>query len=133
MREPVGVRCVIIGGMSADDWARAQDGLMRKLYEAADRVEAQMLKDYLQEHGVATVLLGDFLSGGAGELPANIFPSLWVVKEEQYHHGRWLIEAFEENRREQSSATWRCTVCGESIDPGFEICWNCATPRMKEE
>jgi hypothetical protein len=100
---------------------------MRKLYEAVDRVEAQMLKDYLEEQGITTVLLGDYLSGGAGELPANIFPALWVVKDEQYQRARRLIDEFPANTRGESTGAWRCPVCGESVDPGFDICWNCGS------
>jgi hypothetical protein len=106
---------------------------MRKLYEAADRVEAQMLKDYLQEQEIPSVLLGDALSGAAGELPANIFPTLWILKDEQYQRARWLIEEFKTSTIESRGRPWRCPVCGESVDPGFDLCWNCATPRVKEE
>ena len=103
---------------------------MRMVYEAADRVEAQMLKDYLEEQGIVTVLLGDYLSGGAGELPANIFPALWVVKDEQYRRARWLIEEFSADPGFDGGTAWRCPICGESVDPGFDICWNCASPRV---
>ena len=104
---------------------------MRKLYEAADRVEAQMLRDYLEEQGIQSVLLGDTLSGAAGELPANIFPALWLVKDEQYQRARWLIEEFLQPEPQQQGLSWCCPVCGERVDPGFDLCWNCATPRDK--
>ncbi len=106
---------------------------MRKLYEAADRIEAQMLMDYLAEQGIASVLLGDTLSGGAGELPANIFPAIWILKDEQHQRARWLIESFKAESQAPHSSGWRCPVCGESVDPGFDLCWNCSTPRVKEE
>lgn len=106
---------------------------MRKLYEAADRVEAQMLKDYLQEQGIESILLGDALSGAAGELPANIFPTLWLVKDEQFQRARWMIEAFLTPEPAQDRRPWSCPVCGESVDPEFDLCWNCATPRVQEE
>ncbi|MCU7842473.1 MAG: DUF2007 domain-containing protein [Candidatus Thiodiazotropha sp. (ex Monitilora ramsayi)] len=104
---------------------------MQKLYEAADRVEAQMLKDYLEEQNIATVMLGDFLSGGAGELPANLFPALWLVKDEQLTRAKWLIDEYMQNKIESKSGAWRCPSCGESVDAGFEICWNCSTPGKK--
>jgi hypothetical protein len=106
---------------------------MRKLYEAADRIEAQMLKDHLQEQGIPTVLLGDLLSGAAGELPANIFPALWLVKDEQYQRARRLIEEFTGKARVPSGCSWVCPVCSADVDPGFDLCWNCMTPRTKEE
>ncbi len=106
---------------------------MRKLYEAADRIEAQMLKDYLQEQEIPSVLLGDALSGAAGELPANIFPTLWLVKDEQYQRARWLIEEYKASAKTSRGSPWRCPVCGEDVDPGFDLCWNCATPRVREK
>lgn len=106
-------------------------GSMRKLYEAADRIEAQMLRDHLQGEGIASVLLGDALSGAAGELPANIFPTLWLVKDEQYQRARRLIQEFLAQKHEQQGLAWRCDVCGERVDPEFDLCWNCATPRNK--
>jgi hypothetical protein len=105
---------------------------MRKLYEAADRVEAQLLKDYLLEQDIPTLLFGDYLSGAVGELPANIFPSLWITKDEQYHRARRLIEEFLAQPQAGIGEAWRCPVCGEGVDPGFDICWNCTSPRLKE-
>jgi hypothetical protein len=104
---------------------------MRKLYEAADRVEAQMLKDYLEQEGITTVMLGDYLSGGAGELPANIFPALWLVKDEQYQRARRLIAEFSASTGGGCGEAWRCSVCGESVDPGFDICWNCGSAHSR--
>ena len=92
-----------------------------------------MLKDYLEEQNIATVMLGDFLSGGAGELPANIFPALWLVKDEQLTRAKWLIDEFMQKKIESKSGTWRCPSCGESVDAEFEICWNCSTPGKKEK
>jgi hypothetical protein len=106
---------------------------MRRLYEAADRVEAQMLMDYLQEQGVSCVLLGDYLSGAAGELPANIFPSLWVIEDRDYPRARRLVREFGRGDiAEEADKPWICPICGEEVDPGFDICWNCASPRLNE-
>ncbi len=57
---------------------------MKKLYEAADRIEAQMLRDALSSAGVEAVILGDYLAGAAGELPANIWPAVWVVTDSDF-------------------------------------------------
>ena len=106
---------------------------MRKLYEAADRMEAQMLMDYLQEQEIPCVLLGDYLSGAAGELPANIFPTLWVIEDRHYPRARQLVREFGRGGVAETRAEpWRCPICGEMVDPGFDICWNCASPRLNE-
>ena len=106
---------------------------MRKLYEAADTIEAQMIKDHLLEQGIPCLLFQDALSGGAGELPTNIFPVLWLEKDEQYQRARRLVREFLASAPAPQGPAWICPVCGEEVDPGFELCWNCATPREKEQ
>jgi DNA-directed RNA polymerase subunit RPC12/RpoP len=103
---------------------------MRKLYEAADLFEAQILKDYLQEQGIATLLFSDSLSGAAGVLPVNIYPTLWLEREEQYRRARCLINEFLQPKLVSETEGWRCPACGKHVDPGFDLCWNCATPRV---
>ncbi|MEW8507450.1 MAG: DUF2007 domain-containing protein [Candidatus Thiodiazotropha sp.] len=105
---------------------------MQELYQAADRVEAQMLKDYLDREGIETVIVGDYLSGAVGELPADIFPTLWVIEENDLERAKRLTERFF-NRSTASGAAWRCDVCGERIEAGFEICWNCGSPNPNDE
>lgn len=29
----------------------------------------------------------------------------------------------------RASWPWRCTQCGEDVEPQFSACWNCQTPR----
>ncbi|WP_316367578.1 putative signal transducing protein [Candidatus Thiodiazotropha sp. CDECU1] len=100
---------------------------MRELYQAADRVEAQILKDHLQVEGIETVIVGDQLSGAVGELPADIYPTLWVLDDDDLARAKQLTEQYF-SRPPVSGQRWRCRVCGESIDAGFEICWNCGSP-----
>jgi len=106
---------------------------MRKLYEAADRIEAQLLKDWLEGGGVAAVILGDALTGAMGELPANIYPAVWVLDAGQMEKARGLLRDFTKSHEEsERNGDWRCLNCGEMVDAGFDICWNCASHRMKQ-
>ena len=100
---------------------------MKKLYQARDRIEAQLLKDFLASHHISTVVQGDYLSGAAGELPALMFPVIWVLDERDVSRGRELIAAF--NRRKPEGAGWRCTDCGESNEGQFDLCWHCGSCR----
>jgi hypothetical protein len=104
---------------------------MIELFQAENRIQAQMLIDYLQEHGIETVIFNDHLSGAVGELPANIFPTLWLLEEQELSKANQLKERFL-NLSPSKIAAWRCPACGEQIDGGFEICWNCATPGPKD-
>lgn len=101
---------------------------MRKLYECRDRLQAQMLHDALAAHHLETVVLGDYLSGAAGELSALQFPVLWLLEDADYSLARQLIEQYLEQPA-GDSPPWRCVHCGEWVDAGFELCWNCSRPR----
>ncbi|MEJ2619673.1 MAG: DUF2007 domain-containing protein [Candidatus Thiodiazotropha sp.] len=104
---------------------------MIELFQAENRLQAQMLKDYLQAQGIETVILNDHLSGAVGELPANIFPTLWLLDGQNLSKAKQLKEQFF-SLPQTNVAAWRCPACGEQIDSGFEICWNCATPGPKD-
>ncbi len=101
---------------------------MKRLYECQDRLQAQMLRDALASHHIHTVILGDYLSGAAGELSAIQFPTLWVVEDDDFTLARQLVARYL-TELEVERAAWRCPHCGEQIDAPFDICWNCSTPR----
>lgn len=100
---------------------------MKQLYQAKDRIEAQLLKDYLAARHIGTVTQGDYLSGAAGELPALQFPTLWVLEDRDYDIARRLIEEFLNSRTE--TGRWQCAQCGEVCEGQFQVCWNCGTGR----
>jgi len=105
---------------------------MLKLYEAADRIEAQLLMDLLRSYHIETVLMGDYLTGAAGELPANAFPVIWVVEDEDLPRARELLADFHSTRAQVGKADpapWECAYCGEQVESGFDLCWNCGKAR----
>ena len=104
---------------------------MRRLYEAADRFEAQRLIDLLQDHRIPAVMLGDYLSGASGELPANIFPAVWLVEESHWYRAKTLLEEFL-TPPSNTPAQWYCPGCGETVEGVFDVCWNCGVPRRGE-
>ena len=102
---------------------------MQQLYQAKDRVEAQLLRDYLADSGVEAVVLGDYLNGAAGELPAMQFPVIWLVHDGDRYRAERLLKQFQHLNREASEADWRCAVCGELSEGQFAICWQCGAER----
>ena len=100
---------------------------MKPLYEAKDRIEAQLVKDFLGARHIATVVQGDYLSGAAGELPALQFPVIWVMDDRDYARGRELIDEFFASV--EGDCTWRCPQCGEWVERQFQLCWNCGFER----
>ncbi len=102
---------------------------MKRLYQCKDQVEAQLVKDYLLSFHIETVLHGNYLAGAAGELSALQFPELWLVDERDYDRSRQLIEAYLNAPADPNAIPWQCPVCREEVDAGFELCWNCSTPK----
>lgn len=104
---------------------------MRRLYEAADRFEAQRLIDLLQDHRIPAVMLCDYLSGAAGELPANIFPCVWLVDDTHWYRAKTVLEEFLSSPPDPQT-DWCCPTCGETVEGGFDVCWNCGMLRYTE-
>ena len=55
---------------------------MLKFYEARDSLEARQLVDALAAHAIEATILGEHLSGAAGELPAFNFPWVWLINND---------------------------------------------------
>lgn len=99
----------------------------KPVYLAAHPVEAEIVRGYLAAHGIATTAHGAYAWSGRGELPADIYPRLYLEDERDWDRARALIREYE--RRDAARATWRCTGCGEENEEQFAVCWNCQRPR----
>jgi len=100
---------------------------MKKLYEAANLPEAQLLKDRLAEAGIETILQGEYLTGALGELPVNTYPTLWLMQDSDEARAREALNAIVgvlPNKEE-----WRCSKCGEWHNGQFSQCWHCGAER----
>lgn len=102
----------------------------RKVYIASDPVNAEIVKDYLAGRGVPAQVRDQYLWGGMGQLPANVYPTVWVDDGDDYNAARELIAAFEANAT--GGRPWRCGRCGEDLPGQFDTCWRCGAPRPEE-
>jgi hypothetical protein len=103
---------------------------MQRLYLARDRIEAQFLRDFLDRHLIETVVLGDYLAGAAGQLPADIFPEVWVLDDDDLERARELLPRFiNQSKADPGVTPWTCEACGEAVEGDFALCWNCGRPR----
>ena len=106
---------------------------MQQLYQARDSLEAQQLIDRLAEEQIDAVVLGDHLSGGAGELSALVFPTVWVVDNGQMIRARGVLAAFLSQQSDVVEGTaWRCAVCNATVDAEFAVCWKCGSGRPSD-
>lgn len=104
---------------------------MQKLYEARDALQAQLLHDHLASHHIQSVVLGDYLSGAAGELPAINFPAVWLLEDRDLDRARQLLAEF--LAAPPPGPDWRCPGCGAEVEGSFDLCWQCGLPRPDED
>lgn len=67
---------------------------MRKLYDAANGVEAHMVVDLLTQEGIAARTDGEYLQGAVGGLPVSGNVRV-MVAEDQYDAARAVIERWD--------------------------------------
>jgi hypothetical protein len=99
---------------------------MDSLYSAADPIEAEILRGYLENHGIAVDVVGAALWGASGELPAGSGPRLLLRDDADRDRARELLRVYEHRRH--AGASWICR-CGEPSPIHFETCWACGQER----
>lgn len=103
---------------------------MKPLYTARHAADAHLIRGYLESHGIQALVRGEFLTGGIGELPADIC-KVWVVDAEAYAQADSLLRHFlrGEPARAHVHEHWRCSQCGEELEGQFTDCWRCGSAR----
>jgi hypothetical protein len=106
--------------------------LMRKLhtFQMHERAQAAMIRDMLEQEGIACLLRNDQLFGAIGEIPLiECFPELWVVDDEVYPRASLLLKGL--LRADESLEGWTCPRCSEDLEGQFGACWRCGGSREK--
>jgi hypothetical protein len=103
---------------------------MKPLHTARHATEAHLIRGYLESQGIAAIVRGEFLTGGIGELPADIC-KVWVVDDAHLPRAAKLLQQFlrGDAARAHAGRHWRCAHCGEDLEGQFTDCWNCGAPR----
>ena len=98
---------------------------MKRVFSSHDPMLAGYLRTVLEEQGIACLVRNEYLQGGVGELPpTECWPEVWVVEDGQEARARAIVE--EIRHTGPSGEGWRCSACGEWIEPQFGACWRCA-------
>ncbi len=97
---------------------------MIKIYDAANHIDAQLALDELLAADIEAIMKGQFLSGGAGELPPSGLVTLWVLDESFEDKAKAVITEYE-NRNQSCAPAQDCAGCGERVEGNFACCWNC--------
>jgi hypothetical protein len=102
---------------------------MRRVFTSQDLVEVEMLKEGLEHAGIPCTIKNQRTSGLAGMVPfAEVFPELWVLKDEDYDRAKDLLEV-RANAADATQTAWTCAGCGESHSNEFMACWKCGWER----
>ena len=118
------VRCAFQSDMSS----------LKRIYTAANAVDAHMLKDLLAQEAIDAVVRGDDfvpLQGG-GLFRMEVRPSVWVLDDDRLARARELAAEFGGGpAADRPSEAWRCR-CGETVEAQFTECWSCGRGRPDE-
>ncbi len=101
---------------------------MKQVYSARNEIDAHLVKGFLDEQGIESVVQGAALSAILGELPVapDTSPSLWV-RDEDLDRAIEAIAGFKADAvpAQPAADPWTCPKCGESIESQFTACWSC--------
>jgi len=101
--------------------------IMKKLCTAANPTEANVIKDFLIDHGIEADIQGEELWALRGELPIT-YPEIFVP-DAQVEKASELVNSFRKNNDQSNLTPWTCEKCGENIEGQFTDCWNCQSVR----
>ncbi|MES2508904.1 MAG: DUF2007 domain-containing protein [Pseudomonadota bacterium] len=96
---------------------------MLRLARAPNIAIATLWADVLQQAGFSASVQRYFLSGLAGELPPDqCYPEVWLAHD----HEKPAAEKMLDQLQNLPQRRWVC-ICGETVEGGFEQCWQCGT------
>lgn len=102
---------------------------MIKLFVSQSLVEVETRKVVLEQAGILCTVKNQQGSSLAGEVPfAEVFPELWVLRDEDYPKAKELLEDWTKGAGSQVSP-WTCSKCGELHQGEFTTCWKCGNDR----
>ena len=104
----------------------------KKIYSAANAIEAHMIQGLLEKESISTNLSGEGLSIATGGLPTDVIQVDILVDEEKHAEALQIISNYEEILREpaQDRESWECEECNKVNPETFEMCWSCQAIRM---
>ena len=94
---------------------------MLRLARAPNIAIAALWADALQQAGFSASVQRYFLGSVAGELPPDqCQPEIWLAHDHEKPRAELLLHSL----RHPPQRHWLCT-CGETVEGGFDECWNC--------
>ena len=105
---------------------------MKPIYSAANPLLVHHLANLLEAEGIACQVKGQYLTGGAGELPpTETWPELFLEHEQDEERAQRVIDNALSNQP-STRPRWCCPECGEKMEGQFDQCWRCGTLRTED-
>lgn len=97
---------------------------MKKIYTAANLMEAHLMLDLLGHAGIKARLFNENAQGGLGEIPfTHAYPEVWLVNEHDLERAQAVVSHYDHSPVE--AGTVICKGCGEENPRNFQLCWHC--------
>jgi ribosomal protein L40E len=99
-------------------------GAMKRVYNALNLPDAHLLRDLLQQAGIAAHVFNENANSLVGFVPvASGQPQVWITQVHQEPHAKAVIADYQS--RAATTQTHICAACGESNPGEFDYCWKC--------
>ena len=107
----------------------------KKIYSAANAIEAHMIQGLLEQESIETNLSGEGLAIATGGLPTDVMQVEILVNEDMFDAAKEIISNYEQTLKApaQDGTNWACDKCNSVNPETFEICWSCQTNRPSVE
>ena len=97
---------------------------MKRIYSAANLMEAHIILDLLSHVGINARLFNENAQSGVGEIPfTHAYPEIWVMNDSDVERGKLVINQYESSPIDTGIVF--CTACGEENPRNFQLCWHC--------
>ncbi len=99
---------------------------MKRVYTAINLPDAHLLRDLLQQAGIAAHVFNENANSLLGFVPVSAGqPQVWIAQVHQESHAQAVIADYQS--RSPTLETRSCKNCGESSPGEFDFCWSCGT------
>ena len=102
---------------------------MKRVFTASNQFDIYIIKDLLESREIACLVRGELLQGAIGELPAQLFPELWIMDNSDEAAAKNIIQHYAKSLESQAKDNWRCDNCNEMHPDSFTQCWSCGKDR----
>jgi len=102
---------------------------MKKLYVSQSLIDVESRKELLDQAQIPATIKNQRSAMLGGEVPfVEVFPELWVLKDEDYERANTLLNDWERAVPVETTG-WTCSRCHEMHHKEFTTCWKCGEER----